>query len=63
MTQDELKQSVAQAACEYVAANLPHGAILGEGQYLFTNFGEARHRYAVESTSRDAMLPTNSNDI
>lgn len=38
MTQDELKQSVAKAACEYVAANLPHGAILGVGTGSTANF-------------------------
>ena len=31
MTQDELKQAVARAARDYVAANLPQGAILGVG--------------------------------
>ena len=31
MTQDELKQAVARAACEYVAANVPAGAIVGVG--------------------------------
>jgi ribose 5-phosphate isomerase A len=31
MTQDELKQAVARAARDYVAANLPIGAILGVG--------------------------------
>ena len=38
MTQDELKRSVAHAACEYVAANLPHGAILGVGTGSTANF-------------------------
>jgi ribose 5-phosphate isomerase A len=38
MTQDELKQSVAKAACEYVAANLPQGAILGVGTGSTANF-------------------------
>ena len=38
MTQDELKQSVAKAACEYVAAHLPHGAILGVGTGSTANF-------------------------
>ncbi|HWT53519.1 MAG TPA: ribose-5-phosphate isomerase RpiA [Rhodocyclaceae bacterium] len=31
MTQDELKQAVAQAAADYVAANVPPGAIIGVG--------------------------------
>ncbi len=31
MTQDELKQAVAQAAADYVAEHLPEGAILGVG--------------------------------
>jgi ribose 5-phosphate isomerase A len=38
MTQDELKQSVAQAACDYVAAHLPQGAILGVGTGSTANF-------------------------
>ena len=38
MTQDELKQSVAQAACEYVVAHLPPGAILGVGTGSTANF-------------------------
>ncbi|MDP1652324.1 MAG: ribose-5-phosphate isomerase RpiA [Rhodocyclaceae bacterium] len=31
MTQDELKQAVAQAAADYVAANVPAGSIVGVG--------------------------------
>lgn len=38
MTQDELKQAVAQAACDYVAANLPQGAVLGVGTGSTANF-------------------------
>ena len=38
MTQDELKKSVAQAACEYVAKYLPQGAILGVGTGSTANF-------------------------
>ncbi len=38
MTQDELKQSVARAACEYVAAHLPRSAILGVGTGSTANF-------------------------
>ena len=38
MTQDELKQAVAQAAKDYVAANLPAGSILGVGTGSTANF-------------------------
>lgn len=38
MTQDQLKQAVAQAACDYVAAHLPAGAILGVGTGSTANF-------------------------
>lgn len=38
MTQDQLKQTVAQAACDYVAAHLPAGAILGVGTGSTANF-------------------------
>lgn len=38
MTQDELKQAVAKAAADYVAANLPAGAILGVGTGSTANF-------------------------
>ena len=38
MTQDELKQAVARAARDYVAANLPQGAILGVGTGSTANF-------------------------
>lgn len=38
MTQDELKQAVARAACDYVAANLPAGGILGVGTGSTANF-------------------------
>ncbi|MBL0075539.1 MAG: ribose-5-phosphate isomerase RpiA [Rhodocyclaceae bacterium] len=38
MTQDELKKSVAQAACEYVTKYLPQGAILGVGTGSTANF-------------------------
>lgn len=31
MTQDELKALVAQAAADYVLANVPEGAVLGVG--------------------------------
>ena len=38
MTQDELKQAVAQAAADYVAANAPEGAIIGVGTGSTANF-------------------------
>jgi ribose 5-phosphate isomerase A len=38
MTQDELKQAVAQAAADYVAANTPEGAIIGVGTGSTANF-------------------------
>jgi ribose 5-phosphate isomerase A len=38
MTQDELKKSVAQAACDYVVTHFPDGAILGVGTGSTANF-------------------------
>ena len=38
MTQDELKQSVARAAGDYVAANVPVGSIVGVGTGSTANF-------------------------
>ncbi len=38
MTQDELKQAVAQAAADYVAANVPDGSIIGVGTGSTANF-------------------------
>jgi ribose 5-phosphate isomerase A len=38
MTQDEMKQAVARAACDYVAAHLPRGAILGVGTGSTANY-------------------------
>jgi ribose 5-phosphate isomerase A len=38
MTQDELKQAVAQAAADYVAANVPAGSIVGVGTGSTANF-------------------------
>lgn len=38
MTQDELKQAVARAACEYVATKLPNDGILGVGTGSTANF-------------------------
>ncbi len=38
MTQDELKQAVAQAAADYVATNVPAGSIIGVGTGSTANF-------------------------
>ncbi len=38
MTQDELKQAVAKAAADYVAANVPVGSIVGVGTGSTANF-------------------------
>jgi ribose 5-phosphate isomerase A len=38
MTQDELKQAVAQAAADYVAINVPAGSIVGVGTGSTANF-------------------------
>lgn len=38
MTQDELKQAVARAAADYVAANVPAGAVIGVGTGSTANF-------------------------
>lgn len=38
MTQDELKQAVAQAAADYVARNVPKGSIIGVGTGSTANF-------------------------
>lgn len=38
MTQDEMKQAVARAACDYVAGHLPRGAILGVGTGSTANY-------------------------
>jgi len=38
LTQDELKQAVAQAAADYVAANVPSGSIIGVGTGSTANF-------------------------
>ena len=57
MTQDELKQAVAEAAADYVAANTPEGAIIGVGTGSTANFfidalarQKARYRGAVASS-------------
>lgn len=38
MTQNEMKQAVARAACDYVAATVPAGAIIGVGTGSTANF-------------------------
>ena len=38
MTQDELKQAVAQAAADYVAQHAPEGSIIGVGTGSTANF-------------------------
>ena len=38
MTQDELKQAVAQAAADHVAANMPAGGVIGVGTGSTANF-------------------------
>jgi ribose 5-phosphate isomerase A len=57
MTQDELKQAVAQAAADYVAANAPEGSIIGVGTGSTANFFidalaplKAKYRGAVASS-------------
>ncbi|WP_153145177.1 ribose-5-phosphate isomerase RpiA [Dechloromonas sp. H13] len=57
MTQDELKQAVAQAAADYVAANAPEGSIIGVGTGSTANFFidalaplKARYKGAVASS-------------
>lgn len=57
MTQDELKQAVAQAAADYVAQHAPEGAIIGVGTGSTANFFidalaplKARYRGAVASS-------------
>ena len=57
MTQDELKQAVAQAAADYVAANAPEGSIIGVGTGSTANFFidalaplKAQYRGAVASS-------------
>ena len=62
MTQDELKQAVANAARDYVAEHLPAGAILGVGTGSTANFFiDAVTTGLMSSTSaaatRSAILP------
>lgn len=53
MTQDELKQAVAQAAADYVAANAPAGATIGVGTGSTANFfidALAAHKECIAAT-------------
>jgi len=57
MTQDELKQAVAQAAADYVAKNAPAGAVIGVGTGSTANYFidalaplKARYRGAIASS-------------
>jgi ribose 5-phosphate isomerase A len=59
MTQDELKKMVARAACDFVAANLPDGAILGVGTGSTANFfidavAQMKHRIGGAVASSEA---------
>jgi ribose 5-phosphate isomerase A len=53
MTQDELKQAVAQTAADYVAANAPAGATIGVGTGSTANFfidALAAHKERIAAT-------------
>ncbi len=59
MTQDELKQAVAQAAADYVAANVPEGGIVGVGTGSTANFfidalAPLKHRFKGAVASSEA---------
>jgi ribose 5-phosphate isomerase A len=59
MTQDELKQAVARAAADYVAANVPPGSIVGVGTGSTANFfidelAKIKHRVAATVASSEA---------
>ena len=59
MTQDELKQAVAQAAADYVANNAPEGSIIGVGTGSTANFfidalAPLKHRYKGAVASSEA---------
>ncbi len=59
MTQDELKQAVARAAADYVAANVAPGSIIGVGTGSTANFfidelARIRHRIAAAVASSEA---------
>jgi ribose 5-phosphate isomerase A len=59
MTQDELKQAVARAAADYVAANAPAGSVIGVGTGSTANFfidalAPLRERYGGAVASSEA---------
>jgi len=59
MTQDELKQAVARAAADYVAANAPAGSVIGVGTGSTANFfidalAPLRERYRGAVASSEA---------
>nr|MBL8411375.1 ribose-5-phosphate isomerase RpiA [Dechloromonas sp.] len=59
MTQDELKQAVAQAAADYVATNVPEGSIVGVGTGSTANFfidalAPLKHRFKGAVASSEA---------
>ncbi len=59
MTQDELKQAVARAAADYVAANVPAGSIVGVGTGSTANFfidelAKVKDRIAATVASSEA---------
>jgi len=59
MTQDELKQAVAQAAADYVAKHAPEGSIIGVGTGSTANFfidalAPLKHRYQGAVASSEA---------
>jgi ribose 5-phosphate isomerase A len=59
MTQDELKQAVAQAAADHVAQNAPEGSIIGVGTGSTANFfidalAPLKHRYKGAVASSEA---------
>lgn len=59
MTQDELKQAVAQAAADYVAKNAPAGAVIGVGtgstaNYFIDALAPLKERYRGAIASSEA---------
>ena len=59
MTQDELKQAVAQAAADYVAKHAPEGSIIGVGTGSTANFfidalAPLKHKYKGAVASSEA---------
>lgn len=59
MTQDELKQAVAQAAADYVAKNAPAGAVIGVGtgstaNYFIDALARLKERYRGAIASSEA---------